>query len=69
MSPSLSNANRVSNSLLILKNNDLFLLTGNNLLGILGPLLVTICQNQTKYTSPELRTAATMALSKFMMVR
>lgn len=44
------------------------IVTGNNLLGILGPLLVTICQNQTKYNSPELRTAATMALSKFMMV-
>ncbi|CAG2222377.1 CAPD2 [Mytilus edulis] len=44
------------------------IVTGNNLLGILGPLLVTICQNQTKYSSPQLRTAATMAMSKFMMV-
>lgn len=44
------------------------IVTENNLLGILGPLLVTICQNQTKYSSPQLRTAAVMALSKFMMV-
>ena len=43
--------------------------TGTNLLAVLRPLLVAVCNNQTKYPDPELRTAATLALAKFMMVR
>ncbi|XP_013415078.1 condensin complex subunit 1-like isoform X2 [Lingula anatina] len=44
------------------------IVTGRNLLAILRPLLVAVCNNQVKYPDPELRTAATLALAKFMMV-
>nr|KAG5706434.1 hypothetical protein BaRGS_032827 [Batillaria attramentaria] len=39
-----------------------------NLLGSLQPLLVAVCTNQGRYPNPELRTAATLALAKFMTV-
>ncbi|KAK7496786.1 hypothetical protein BaRGS_00011995 [Batillaria attramentaria] len=42
--------------------------TGLNLLGSLQPLLVAVCTNQGRYPNPELRTAATLALAKFMTV-
>ncbi|XP_052761140.1 condensin complex subunit 1-like isoform X1 [Mya arenaria] len=42
--------------------------TGNTLLSAFGPLLAAICSNQQKYPDPELQTAATLALAKFMMV-
>ena len=45
------------------------LLRGENLLGLLRPLLVSVCKNQVKYPEPELRAAASLALAKFMMVR
>ena len=45
------------------------LLSGANLLGVLRPLVVTVCSNQVKYADPELRAAASLALAKFMMVR
>ncbi|CAH1774609.1 unnamed protein product [Owenia fusiformis] len=44
------------------------IVTGSNLLAVLKPLIVTVCNNQVKYPDPELRTAATLALAKFMMV-
>ncbi|XP_064610959.1 condensin complex subunit 1-like [Liolophura sinensis] len=42
--------------------------TGLSLLAALRPLLVCVCTNQAKYPDPQLRTAACLALAKFMMV-
>ncbi|KAJ8320625.1 hypothetical protein KUTeg_002212 [Tegillarca granosa] len=42
--------------------------TGQTLLGVFGPLLVAVCTNQSKYNDPNLRTAATLAMAKFMLV-
>ncbi|KAK3602734.1 hypothetical protein CHS0354_017179 [Potamilus streckersoni] len=42
--------------------------TGSTLLSAFRPLLIEVSTNQSKYTDPELRTAATLALSKFMLV-
>lgn len=39
------------------------------MLGSIGPLLVTVCTNQNRYSDPHLRSAATLALAKFMLVR
>ncbi|XP_048728818.2 condensin complex subunit 1-like isoform X3 [Ostrea edulis] len=47
---------------------DVEIVTGDTLLGSIGPLLVTVCTNQSKYSDPHLRTAATLALAKFMLV-
>lgn len=44
------------------------IVTGNTLLGALAPVIVSVCTNQAKYSDPELQTAASLALSKFMMV-
>ncbi|XP_041377786.1 condensin complex subunit 1-like [Gigantopelta aegis] len=44
------------------------IVTGDNLLSVLTPVLVSVCSNQQKYPDPRLRTAATLALSKFMLV-
>lgn len=41
---------------------------GSTLLSAFGPLLEAICTNQTKYPDPELQTAASLALAKFMLV-
>lgn len=38
-------------------------------MGSIGPLLVTVCTNQNRYSDPHLRSAATLALAKFMLVR
>jgi condensin complex subunit 1 len=45
------------------------LVNGENFLAILQPVLVTICNNPKKYCDPDLQTAATLALAKFMLVR
>ncbi|XP_022328669.2 condensin complex subunit 1-like isoform X1 [Crassostrea virginica] len=47
---------------------DVEIVTGDSLLGSIGPLLVTVCTNQSRYSDPNLRTAATLALAKFMLV-
>ncbi|XP_076451927.1 condensin complex subunit 1-like isoform X3 [Babylonia areolata] len=44
------------------------IVSGHNLLATLQPLLVAVCTNQGRYPHPELRTAATLALAKFMTV-
>lgn len=44
------------------------IVTGNTLLAAFGPLLEAVCTNHQKYPDPELQTAATLALAKFMMV-
>ncbi|KAL8621609.1 hypothetical protein ACOMHN_036842 [Nucella lapillus] len=44
------------------------IVSGPNLLATLQPLLVSVCTNQGRYPHPELRTAATLALAKFMTV-
>ncbi|OWF35443.1 condensin complex subunit 1-like [Mizuhopecten yessoensis] len=44
------------------------IVTGKTLLGALAPVIVAVCTNQAKYSDPELQTAASLALSKFMMV-
>ena len=45
------------------------IVNGDNLLAVLRPLVVMVCGNQTKYSDPELRAAASLALAKFMLVR
>ena len=42
---------------------------GNNLLSLLGSLIVNVCNNPVKYSDLQLQTAASLALSKFMLVR
>ena len=42
---------------------------GPNLLAALQPLLIAVCTNPGRYPDPELRTAASLALAKFMTVR
>ncbi|KAK3104798.1 hypothetical protein FSP39_010318 [Pinctada imbricata] len=44
------------------------IVTGDTLLSSIGPLLETVCVNQNKYADPDLRTAASLALAKFMLV-
>nr|XP_045604996.1 condensin complex subunit 1-like [Procambarus clarkii] len=44
------------------------IITGDNLLATLRPMIWAVCSNPGKYPDPELRTAATLALAKFMMV-
>nr|XP_054768299.1 condensin complex subunit 1-like [Lytechinus pictus] len=44
------------------------IVTGPNLLGAIKPLVVLICSNPVKYSSPELRATASLALAKFMLV-
>nr|XP_053639720.1 condensin complex subunit 1-like [Cherax quadricarinatus] len=44
------------------------IITGDNLLATVRPLIWAVCSNPGKYPDPELRTAATLALAKFMMV-
>ncbi|XP_060069329.1 condensin complex subunit 1-like [Ylistrum balloti] len=44
------------------------IVTGKTLLGALAPVIVAVCTNQAKYSDPELQSAASLALSKFMMV-
>lgn len=44
------------------------IVTGNTLLCKLRPLLVCICSNPAKYSDPNLRAAASLALAKFMLV-
>ncbi|KAL4220856.1 meiotic chromosome condensation [Mactra antiquata] len=44
------------------------IVTGTTLLAAFGPLLKAVCSNHQKYPSPELQKAATLALSKFMLV-
>ncbi|XP_071502768.1 condensin complex subunit 1-like [Diadema antillarum] len=47
---------------------DSSIVTGPNLMGALKPLIVLICSDPSKYSSPELRAAASLALAKFMLV-
>ncbi|CAL4065931.1 unnamed protein product, partial [Meganyctiphanes norvegica] len=44
------------------------IITGDNLLSFIRPLIWSVCSNPSKYPDPGLQTAATLALSKFMMV-
>jgi condensin complex subunit 1 len=45
------------------------IVTGNEtLLAVLQPLVVAMCSNQSKYNDPDLSAAATLALTKFMVV-
>ncbi|CAB4020158.1 condensin complex subunit 1-like isoform X1 [Paramuricea clavata] len=41
---------------------------GNNLLSLLGSLIVAVCNNPAKYSDLQVQTAASLALSKFMLV-
>lgn len=43
--------------------------TGGTLLATLRPLLVRVCSNPVKFSDPNLRAAASLALAKFMLVR
>lgn len=43
--------------------------TGGTLLASLRPLLVCVCSNPVKYSDPNLRASASLALAKFMLVR
>ena len=55
---------------MILPHPNLSVVTpGSNLLAALQPLLVAVCTNPGRYPDPELRTAATLALAKFMTAR
>ena len=45
------------------------LVNSSHLLAVISPLLITVCNNQVKYSDPNLRAAASLALAKFMMVR
>ncbi|KAK7066921.1 Ncapd2p [Halocaridina rubra] len=44
------------------------IISGDNLLGRTRPLILSVCSNPGKYSDPYLRTAATLTLSKMMMV-
>lgn len=39
------------------------------MLASLRPLLVCVCSNPVKYSDPNLRASASLALAKFMLVR
>jgi len=43
--------------------------TGGTLLASLRPLLVCVCSNPVRYSDPNLRASASLALAKFMLVR
>ncbi|XP_006814852.2 condensin complex subunit 1-like [Saccoglossus kowalevskii] len=47
---------------------DTEIVTGNSLLAMLSPLITAVCSNHTKYSDSVLKTAAAMALAKFMLV-
>lgn len=40
-----------------------------NLLAVLQPFIIAVCTNQSKFNHPDLKAAATLALSKYMIVR
>ena len=42
---------------------------GNNLLAVLSPLIIAVCNNPTKYQDERLQAAASLALAKYMLVR
>ncbi|XP_029651590.1 condensin complex subunit 1-like [Octopus sinensis] len=44
------------------------ILSGETLLAIVAPLIVNLCRNQSKFSNPELRTAASLTLSKLMLI-
>ncbi|KAK3726740.1 hypothetical protein QZH41_008305, partial [Actinostola sp. cb2023] len=44
------------------------IVTGQNLLALLRPLLVCICSNPSRFSDPGLQAAVTLALAKFMLV-
>lgn len=44
------------------------IVTGGTLLASLRPLLVCVCSNPVKYSDPNLRASASLALAKFMLV-
>lgn len=44
------------------------ILDGRNLLGILCPLIVSVCRDPSKYAEPDLCAASSLALAKCMMV-
>ena len=52
-----------------LSNSGFLFSPGHTLLSLLRPLLVCVCSNPGKYSDPNLRAAASLALAKFMLVR
>ncbi|KAI0222051.1 Condensin complex subunit 1 [Lamellibrachia satsuma] len=44
------------------------LVTGNNLLAVLSPVITAVCNNPTKYCDERLQAAASLALAKYMLV-
>ena len=42
--------------------------SGDNLLAQLSPIIVEVCSSTSKFSSPKLRSAASLALAKFMLV-
>ncbi|XP_042876759.1 condensin complex subunit 1-like [Penaeus japonicus] len=44
------------------------IINADNLLSVIKPVIWAVCTNSAKYTDAELRTAATLALAKFMMI-
>ncbi|EDO34797.1 predicted protein, partial [Nematostella vectensis] len=47
---------------------ELEIVTGQNLLSLLRPLIVCVVSNPSKFTDPKLQAAAALALAKFMLV-
>ncbi|XP_072035794.1 LOW QUALITY PROTEIN: condensin complex subunit 1-like [Amphiura filiformis] len=47
---------------------ELDIVTGENLLAFLGPLVVMVCSNPGKFSDPDLRSNAALALAQFMLV-
>lgn len=43
-------------------------LVGDTFLALVAPLIVDVCRKQSKYSDPDLRTAACLALSKLMLL-
>jgi len=41
----------------------------DTLLAVLQPLIVAVCSNPSKYNDPKLQSTATLALTKYMVVR
>ncbi|XP_022241936.1 condensin complex subunit 1-like [Limulus polyphemus] len=44
------------------------IVTGDNLLGLVRPLIVAVCSDPVKYKNPRLRAAAALVLAKYMLI-
>ena len=67
---SLNNINLKTHDIVDMSTCSIFCcVSGNSLLSLFHPLLVSVCTKQAKYPEPGLQAAASLALAKYMLVR